>query len=62
MADRVPYAIAVIILDEGPFFHSDLLDCEVDDVHVGMRVQVVFETLDDHTAIPHFRPDPGGSP
>jgi hypothetical protein len=56
MAERVPYALAVIQLDEGPFFHSDLVECPPEAVHVGMRVEVVFDAVDAQTVIPRFRP------
>jgi uncharacterized OB-fold protein len=55
-ADRLPYVIAVVVLDEGPFFFTDIVDCEPADVAVGMPVEVVYEHLDDATTIPHFRP------
>jgi uncharacterized OB-fold protein len=55
-ADRVPYALAVIELDEGPFFHSDIVGCEPDEVHVGMRVGVVYDRVDADTVIPRFAP------
>lgn len=55
-ADRIPYALAVVQLDEGPFFHTDILECAADDVHVGMRVEVLYEDVADDLAIPHFRP------
>jgi uncharacterized OB-fold protein len=53
----VPYPVAVIKLDEGPFFHSDILNCRLEDIHVGLRVRVVFEDVDDETVIPHFTPE-----
>lgn len=56
LAARVPYVVAVVELDEGPFFHTDLVECDTADVRVGMRVEVTFETVDPQTAIPHFRP------
>ena len=59
MADKLPYAAAVVKLDEGPFFHTDILDCAADDVHVGMRVRVVFVAVDDEAVIPHFTPHNG---
>ena len=55
-ADRVPYALAVVRLDEGPFFHTDILECDAGDVSVGMRVEVVYEDVAADLAIPHFRP------
>lgn len=56
LADRVPYVVAVVQLDEGPFFHTDVLDCDPADVHVGQRVEVVFEDAGDGWVLPHFRP------
>jgi len=54
--DLVPYALAVIELDEGPFMTANIVECDVEDVHVGMRVQVTFEELNDGMALPQFRP------
>ena len=54
--DRLPYVIAVITLDEGPFFHTDIVECDPADVFVGMAVEAVYERLDDEWTIPHFRP------
>jgi uncharacterized OB-fold protein len=56
LADRVPYALAVVKLDEGPFFHSNIVGCDPASVHVGMRVEAVFDHLDDDTVIPRFAP------
>jgi uncharacterized protein len=57
--DKLPYAACVVKLDEGPFFHTDLVGCAPDAVHVGMRVVVTFAALDDGFVIPHFAPDLG---
>jgi uncharacterized OB-fold protein len=56
LIDKVPYIVAVVRLDEGPFFHSDILECAIDNVAVGMRVEVVYEDADDGWVLPHFRP------
>jgi hypothetical protein len=56
-AERVPYVLAVVQLDEGPFFHSDLVGCDPADVHVGQRVRVVYDAPDDETVLPHFTPE-----
>jgi uncharacterized OB-fold protein len=56
LIDKVPYIVAVVQLDEGPFFHSDILECAIDNVAVGMRVEVVYEDADDGWVLPHFRP------
>jgi uncharacterized OB-fold protein len=56
LEDRIPYVLAVVRLDEGPFFHSDLLECAPEDVAIGMRVEVVFEEAGEGWVLPHFRP------
>jgi uncharacterized OB-fold protein len=53
---EVPYVVAVVKLDEGPFFHSDIVGCDPSHVHVGMRVRVTYENIDDETTLPHFAP------
>jgi len=42
MATQVPYCVAVVELEEGPFFHSNIVGCPVDQIHVGLPVQVRF--------------------
>jgi uncharacterized OB-fold protein len=54
----LPYAVAVVRLDEGPFFHTDIVGCPPTDVRIGLPVRVVFDVVDDETTIPHFAPDP----
>jgi uncharacterized protein len=40
MAGEVPYTVAVVRLDEGPYFHTRLVDVAPDAVRGGMRVRV----------------------
>jgi uncharacterized protein len=56
---KVPYAVAIIELDEGPMIMSNITSCEVDTVKIGMRVSVTFEPASDDIAIPLFVPDNG---
>jgi uncharacterized protein len=49
-----PYAVAVVKLEEGPFFHTNIVDCPIDDLEVGMAVEVTFEG--DGRPMPFFRP------
>jgi uncharacterized OB-fold protein len=60
LADKVPYAAAVVELDEGPFFHTDIVGCPPSAVRIGMRVRVTFASIDDETVLPHFTPDTAG--
>lgn len=60
-ADKVPYVVADVELDEGPVVTSTVTDCDVDDVRVGMPVRVWFdEQMEDafHVPLrlPKFRP------
>jgi len=40
LAAEVPYTVAVVRLDEGPYFHTRLVDIAPDAVTTGMRVRV----------------------
>jgi len=42
-----PYILAVVLLDEGPYMLTNLVECAPSDVRVGMRVAVRFERTDD---------------
>ena len=52
---RTPYGAVVVRLDEGVFLVSNLIDCPVDDLAVGMRVELAITTVDDRLALPLFR-------
>ena len=54
----VPYVIALVELDEqtGLRLPANIVNCGVDDVHVGMRVRVLFEQHGD-VFVPVFEPD-----
>jgi len=54
--ERVPYVAAIVDLDEGPRVMTNIVDCDVDSVVVGMSVEVTFRPLDDELSIPVFRP------
>ncbi len=38
---------------------SNIVDCDLDSLRIGQRVQVVFKPAEDGTMIPMFAPDPG---
>ncbi|MFV8817940.1 Zn-ribbon domain-containing OB-fold protein [Haliea sp. E17] len=54
--DKVPFVIAVVQLEEGPFYHSNILDCACDAVSIGMPLDVVLQPHDSGLTIPQFRP------
>ena len=55
-ADVSPYVIAYVQLDEGPRVLTNIVGCAVDDVAIGMRVQVAFEDPIEGSAIYRFTP------
>ncbi|SCW99091.1 DUF35 OB-fold domain-containing protein, acyl-CoA-associated [Pseudomonas sp. NFACC52] len=55
VADRVPYVLALVALDEGPVMMSNIVDVATDDVEIGMAVEVTFEARDG-LQLPQFRP------
>ena len=53
----VPYVIAIVELVEqaGLRFITNIVDCEVDEVELGMPVEVCFEPVGDDVWVPVFR-------
>lgn len=52
-----PYVVAYVELTEGPRVLTNIVDCDVDTVHIGMPVTVVWHSTEDGPAIPRFKPD-----
>lgn len=54
----VPYVIALVELDEqeGLRLPANIVNCAVEDVHIGLRVRVAFEAHGD-VFVPVFEPD-----
>lgn len=55
---KLPYVVGVIKLDEGPFFHSNVVGCAIEDVRVGMKVKAEMIEHETGLTIPVFRPAP----
>lgn len=56
LADRVPYAVALIDLEEGVRMMSNVVGCAVDDIVIGQAVEVRWEALSDGRHLPQFQP------
>jgi uncharacterized OB-fold protein len=54
-ATEVPYAVVVVKLVEGPKMISNLVDCPLSEIRIGMPVDVVFEAITDTVTLPKFR-------
>jgi uncharacterized protein len=54
--ERVPYVAAVVDLEEGPRMMTNVVDCELDEVRIGMALEVTFRRETDEVTLPVFRP------
>ena len=56
-----PYAIAVVELDEGPRLMTNIVECAQtpEALQLDMRLEVIFQKLDDDISLPVFRPAKG---
>lgn len=57
MADKVPYAVALVELDDAPGVRImvNIIDSNVADVAIGKPVVVAFEKLSDDVTLPQFK-------
>jgi len=55
-AKDVPYNVAMIQLDEGPIVISNIINIENSSIKQGLRVEVVFDDIDETLTIPRFTP------
>jgi uncharacterized OB-fold protein/acyl dehydratase len=51
-----PLPIAVIDLEEGTRIVSNVVGCKPEDVHIGMKVRLSIENVDEELKLPLFRP------
>ncbi|MEO8281569.1 MAG: OB-fold domain-containing protein, partial [Ideonella sp.] len=56
MADKVPYVVAVVQLDEGFRLMANIVDADPQSVRIGDRVKVRFLALDETISLPQFEP------
>ncbi len=54
--ERVPYVAAVVDLEEGPRMMTNVVDCDFDELAVGMSLEVAFQPLGDELRMAVFRP------
>jgi uncharacterized OB-fold protein len=55
LATLAPYALAIVDLDEGPRCVARLVECDVEKVRVGMRVEAAYEDVEGGTVV-NFKP------
>ena len=61
LADKTPFAIAVVELEEGPRMTAGIQGCEPSEIHVGLAVEARYEHLDpgengEPVTLVHFGP------
>lgn len=54
--DEVPYAVAMVQLDEGVRMMGTVTDCPVESVHIGMPVEAYAVACGEEIAVPFWRP------
>jgi len=54
--ESLPYVYALVELDEGPLFGTNIVGCDPKDVYVGMPVEITYEDITPEYTLPLFRP------
>ncbi|MCA9844281.1 MAG: Zn-ribbon domain-containing OB-fold protein [Dehalococcoidia bacterium] len=56
--EELPYAIAIVKLDEGPHLMSNIVETEItpENLPAGMALEVVFDDVNETISLPKFRP------
>ena len=54
-AGEVPYAVAIVELDEGVRMLSRVVDCPPEELRIGMQVDVDFKSVSETVTLPVFR-------
>jgi uncharacterized OB-fold protein len=54
--ERVPYVAAIVDLAEGPRMMTNVVDCEFNELKVGMALRVTYRELTDEVTVPVFVP------
>lgn len=55
-ADKVPYVVALVELDEGCRMTGNIIGCEPEDVRADMAVEIAFNRVAEGVTLPAFRP------
>jgi uncharacterized protein len=53
---RVPYGAAIVERHEGPRMMTNIVDCDHDELRIGMRLEAVFRDETEDITGPDFRP------
>jgi uncharacterized OB-fold protein len=56
VAQKTPYLVALVTLEEGPRVVANIVDCPMEQVRIGMAVSVVFREIAPGVVLPQFAP------
>lgn len=56
MKDQVPFVIGVVKLAEGPLYHSNIIDCDHDELAVDMPLKLKLQLHESGLTLPMFVP------
>ena len=54
--EHLPFVLAYVQLDEGPIMMTNIVDCDVESVEIGMPVTAVFDDTGEGSAVVRFAP------
>ena len=54
--EEVPYVLALVELEEGVKLFTNIIECRIQDVSIGMPVQVTFVPATQEIHVPMFKP------
>jgi len=54
--DELPYVLALVELDEGVKMFTNIVECDPNEVKIGMPVEVTFVQANQQITIPYFKP------
>jgi uncharacterized OB-fold protein len=56
--ERIPYAVLVVELDEqvGLLTIGNIVDCPLEEIRMGMELELAWEELTDEVTLPQWRP------
>ena len=55
-ADKAPYNVVVVELDEGVRMVGNMINVANDEIHEGIKVEVAWEDVEDGVTLPQWRP------
>lgn len=54
--EEVPYNVSIVQLEEGPLLLSNVVGVDVDDLVIGMPLDVTYDDIAEGVSLPKFKP------